>query len=243
MRHQIIFLYTFSLFLLFGLCGCFSSNPEDINAFVRPWEQTVSAEDYVLQPPDEIEIHCSKVPELHLQRQRIRPDGKVGFEGLGQVDAAGRTPGQLAEILKEKIMGLYSLVGENPIDVRVVAFRSKVYYVLGQVDFPGVKISSGRDTVFRALSAAQPNVLAWVGRIQVIRPSSGDDDGPKIFEVDFSRMRAHGDLSKNVLLQEGDVIYVPPTVVASIALKVEEFVRPIGRAFSTVNIVQGPNGN
>ncbi len=45
-------------------------------------------------------------------------------------------------------------------------------------------------------------------------------------------------MSKNVRLEEGDVIYVPPTILAAIAKVVEEFVRPIGSAFSTVNIVQ-----
>jgi hypothetical protein len=41
-----------------------------------------------------------------------------------------------------------------------------------------------------------------------------------------------------VLLQEGDVIYVPPTVLAAIAMKIEEVIRPIARAFSGANIVQ-----
>jgi hypothetical protein len=51
-------------------------------------------------------------------------------------------------------------------------------------------------------------------------------------------MAAHGDASKNILLQEGDIIYVPPTVLAAIAMKVEEVIRPIARAFAGVNIVQ-----
>jgi hypothetical protein len=50
-------------------------------------------------------------------------------------------------------------------------------------------------------------------------------------------MVAHGDASKDVLLQEGDIIFVPPTVLAGIALKLEEFLTPIGRAFSTVWVV------
>ena len=56
--------------------------------------------------------------------------------------------------------------------------------------------------------------------------------------MNFDRMIAHGDTSKNVLLQEGDIIYVPPTIFAAVAQVIEEFARPIGRAFSTVTIVQ-----
>ena len=239
MRHRAIFIQVVLLTFLVGVGGCFSSNPSDIKAFVRPAQVAVTAKDYILQPPDEIEIHCSKVPEIHLQRQQIRPDGKVSFEALGEIEAAGKTPRELAELLREKTLLLYALAGENPVDVRIVVYKSKVYYVLGQVYFRGPKVSTGRDTVLTALAAARPTVLAWIERIQVIRPSADKNVKPKIFEVNYDRMIAHGDTRKNVLLQEGDIIYVPPTVLAAVAMKIEEFVRPIGRAFSTVNIVQG----
>jgi polysaccharide export outer membrane protein len=225
------------LAFLTGLTGCFSSNPRDIEAFERVKEVDVTADDYILQPPDEIEIHCSKVPEIHMQRQRIRPDGKISFESLGELPAAGKTPKELTQILNEKVLMLYALMGDNPIDVRIVVYRSKVYYVLGQVHLPGPVSYTGRDTLFRALASAKPNPMAWLERIQVIRPSSNPNVKPKIFEMNFDKMAAHGDLSKNVLLQEGDIVYVPPTVMAAIALKMEEFLRPIGRAFSTINVV------
>jgi polysaccharide export outer membrane protein len=227
------------LLLLVGLTGCFSSNPADIEAFLKPAQVNVIAGDYVLQPPDEIEIHCSKVPEIHLQRQQIRPDGKVSFEGLGEIEVAGKTPKQVADILLPKVLMLYTLTGQEPIDVRVVAYESKVYYVLGQVHIPGPKECTGRDTLLYAIAQAKPNPMAWVERIQVIRPSADKNVRAKIFEVNLDRMMAHGEMSDNVLLQEGDIVYVPPTVLGAIALKVEEFVRPIGRAFSTVNIVTG----
>jgi len=230
----------FVLLVLVFACGCFSSNPVDIEAFMRPDEVDVSADRYVLQPPDEIEIHCSNAKELHLQRQQIRPDGKIFFESLGQIEAAGRTPSELADILREKVSMLYTLAGDWPVDVRIVGYESKVYYVLGQVAYPGPKTYTGRETVLGALAAARPTVLGWADRIQVVRPSSNPATEPKIFEVNYDRMIAHGDLSKNVLLQEGDIVFVPPTVLAAMAMKVEEVVRPIARAFSTVNVVEGP---
>jgi len=205
-----------------------------------PERVQVTAENYILQPPDEIEVHCSEVPEVDLQRQRIRPDGKISFEALGEIVAAGKTPRQLASNLRAKILELYKLTGDNPIDVRIIAYQSKYFYVLGQVYVPGPKLYTGRDTVLTAIAEAQPNPMAWVDRIQVIRPSSDKKVKPKIFEVNFDRMSAHGDTRKNVLLEEGDIIFVPPTVLAAIALKVEEFARPIGRAFSTVNVIAGP---
>jgi len=218
--------------------GCFSSQPEDINAFLRPYEVNVTAERYVLQPPDEIEILCLKAPEIHMQRQQIRPDGKISFEGLGEIEVAGKTVEETASILRTRVLQLYALSGDNPIDVRIVTFRSKVYYVLGQVFMPGPKMYTGRDTVLSAIADARPNPMAWVERIQIIRPSNNELIKPEIYEVNFERMRVHGDTSKNVLLQEGDIVYVPPTVLAALGLKVEEVIRPITRALTGTYIIQ-----
>ncbi len=224
--------------LLTGLTGCFSSHPRDIEAFLKPYQADVTCENYVLQPPDEIEIHCASIPELNAQRQRIRPDGKVGFETIGEIEAAGKTPEQLAEAIRQKASSLYTFVGDKPIEVRVIVFNSKSFYVLGQVYSPGPKLYTGRDTVMSAISDARPNALAWLERVQVIRPSADKNVKAKIFEVNFDRMAAHGELEKNVLLQEGDVIYVPPTVLAAIGLKVEEIISPIARAFTGASIIQ-----
>jgi protein involved in polysaccharide export with SLBB domain len=202
-------------------------------------KSTLTAKDYILQPPDEVRVYCSRVPEIHLISQRIRPDGYISFESLGKFYAAGKTPQQLSDIMKERILFLYALDGDNPIDVRILAYKSKVFYVLGHVFSPGSKTCTGRDTVFRAVSEANPTNSAWLGRIQIIRPSRDESIKPKIYEVDFDKMSAHGELYDDVFLEEGDIVYVPPTVLAAVGLTVRELVSPVAAAFSTVNVVQG----
>ena len=213
-----------------SLTGCFSSHPADIEAYLQPHKVDVTAERYVLQPPDQIIVNCSEVPEIHGHTQVIRPDGKISFEDIGEIEAAGRTPEQLANILRGKVLELYKLEGEKPVDIRIITYRSKKYYVLGQVIRPGPQVYSGRDTVFSALATTIPTPQAWLDRIQVIRPSRDKNIKAKIFEVNFDRMSAHGEQRKDVLLQEGDVIYVPPTILAAIAMKISEFVQPLGAA-------------
>lgn len=224
--------------LLVNLTGCFSSRAKDIQAFLMPEGTVVTAKDYVLMPPDEIEIHCAKIPEIHLQKQRIRPDGYVTFENLGSVEVAGKTPEQVADALRTKALELYALAGDKPIDIRITLYHSKVYYVLGEVERPGPKDYTGRDTALSAIAEAGITTLSWKQRIQVVRPSSNKNERPKIFELDFKKMTVHGDTSKNVLLQEGDIIYVPPTILASIGRTVQELTAPISSSFTTVTVVQ-----
>ena len=243
MRYVRIIGIAGTLLLAISVAGCFSSNPQDIEAFTKPYEVNVTSEKYVLQPPDEIEIRCSSVPEIHMQRQMIRPDGKISFEAIGEIEVAGKTPKEVSGILQEKAATLYNtknLPGESPIDVRIAVFRSKVYYVLGQVSRPGPKMYTGRDSVLTALAESQPNVMAWEQRVQVVRPSPDENVKARIFEVNFEKMTVRGDTSKDVLLQEGDIVYVPPTILAAIAMVIEEAISPIARAFYGAYLLQNP---
>jgi protein involved in polysaccharide export with SLBB domain len=226
--------------MTFGLTGCFSSNPENIQVFSMPYMVDTTSDSYILQPPDEVIVYCSKVPEIHGQQQQIRPDGKISFEGVGEIEAAGKSPKQLVADLRMKILDRYKadLVGEKAIDVRILGYQSKVYYVMGQVYEPGPRLYTGRDTVLTALAIARPNPVAWKERIQIIRPSYDENVEPKVFELNFDRMIAHGDTTMNVLLQEGDIIYVPPTILGWMALRIEEVIRPIARAFSGIYTVR-----
>lgn len=220
------------------LSGCFTSHPRNIAAFVKPDEVQTTAEEYILMPPDEITIHCSRVPEIDGQSQRIRPDGIISFEALGEIEAAGKTPEEVSRILEDKAASLYNLPGDKPIDVRLIAYQSKRYYVVGQVFRSGPKVFTGRDSVITALTTAQLNPMAWKSRIQVIRPSGRQDTPPKIFEVNYTWMTKHGDLRKNVLLEEGDIIYVPATPLAAVAMAIEQVMRPISRALTGTYMVE-----
>ena len=235
---RLMALITVILSLLVSLTGCFSAHEEDIEAFSKPDKVVLTSTNYVLMPPDEVEIHCSKVPEVHLQRQRIRPDGFITFENLGSIQAANKTPEEVSQLIQAKVLELYALSGENPINVQIATYQSKFYYVLGEVERPGPKIITGRDTTFTAIAAANPIATAWDKRIQVIRPSSDPNKKPKIFELNFKKMMVRGDLSKDVLLQEGDIVYIPPTVLASLGKTVQEVTMPVNSTFSTINTVQ-----
>jgi protein involved in polysaccharide export with SLBB domain len=222
------------------LAGCFSSHPEDIQAWVKPYEANVTADRYIVQPPDELELRCAQVPEVNMQRQRIRPDGKISFEVLGEFEVAGKTPEEISAMVGQRIKELYTLPGDHAVDVRLAVFASHVYYVLGQVSRPGPRNYTGRDSTLTAISEAQPNPLAWQKRIQVIRPAAQESTDPLIFEVNYKKMIIQGDTTKDVLLQEGDIVYVPPTVLAAFGMLLEEFISPVARAFYGAYLVQNP---
>ncbi len=244
MRYEKIFVGCVLVTLMVCLAGCFSARPEDIEAFLRPDEAQVTADDYLLQPPDQITVISTKVPELRGTdrtvglTQTIRPDGYVSFETIGEVHVAGKTPRQVAEIISERLKKLYTFATDYPVDVRLGRNQSKYYYIIGMVANPGAQIYTGRETTLSAIAKAVPNVQAWEEETQIIRPSLALSGKPKIFKLDFKRMIEHGDMSGNVLLQEGDIIYVPPTILASIGLTLQEIVGPLRGGASIVADVE-----
>ncbi len=223
------------------LTGCFKADEENLKAFKYPNEALVTMDSYQMLPADEVTVICSSVPELAGadvfvgQTQVIRPDGVISFERVGEISVAGKTPRQVAELIEERVSSMYKLAGANPVEVRVKN-QSHYYYMVGMLQDPGAKIFTGRETTLSALTRAVLTNYAWKDQIQVIRPTTPTEPS-KIFRLDYRELTEQGDMHKNVLLQEGDIIYVPPTILASIGLTVSEIVSPILQGSSAINAV------
>ncbi len=215
------------------LGGCAAPNG-DLAKFLKPYESNTSTTEYRLQPPDQITIQCARIAEVNGKSQKIRPDGMISFEGLGEIEAAGKTPKELAEDIKAKAESLYSIKGDYPIDVQISTYSSSLFYVMGEVALPGAKTYTGRETVLTAIADAKLQVTSWASKIRLVRPSPDGSEEANIIEINLKKMMKKGVMDRNVLLEEGDILYVPPTPLSAIAMVIEEFVRPIGRALSPV---------
>ncbi len=217
--------------LLSLLSGCASTAHEQLVAFLRAHEADVSAGRYVVQPPDAIRIHAPGAEEIDGTAQTVRPDGKVVLRLLGEVDVAGLSTQEIADKLKAQLSRYYV---DPEVVVEVAGYRSQFYYVFGQVEAPGPKPFTGRDTVLMALAEARPTFIAWRAQVRVTRPE-GPSGERKTIIVDLDRMIATGDASQNILLQEGDIIEVPPTPLGWVGLRMRELLYPLEPAVRAYN--------
>ena len=120
MKHASTMKIAFLSLIMLTLTGCFSSNPADIEAFMKPYEVDVTSDNYVVQPPDVVMMICPEVEEINEQEQQIRPDGKISFRNLGELDAAGKTISELRDAVREQVLELYQAdyINEKSIDVK-----------------------------------------------------------------------------------------------------------------------------
>ena len=205
------------------LAGC-DSTPiyTDYEAFIKTPMPVVAGKPYVIEPPDVIQIIAPNAPEIHGMQQKVRPDGFITVYLLGDVMAAGETPEALSLKLEQQILKFYRDV---VVQVTVVEFNSKVYYSAGQTII-GPHPYTGRDTVLDAVLRGGTPRTGHLEKVQVLRPS---DDGQTVarMTVNCKVMIETGDLRQNAILEEGDIVYIPPTPLAAAGIAMQNLFQPI----------------
>lgn len=217
--------------LLVLLVAACAPHYADYSAFVRHPLPLASSAPYRLAPPDAVAFDSPVVREVDGHRETIRPDGKITLPLLGEVTAAGKTCQQLSDELSKRAQTYYK---DANITVRIINFASKKIYVFGEVSVPGAYPYTGNNSVLGTLAQAQPTRLASTNNIQVLRPSY-DGKLRKRMTIDLNQMVRTGNTSHDAILHSGDIIFVPPSALASVGLAIQQLLLPITPAANTVN--------
>ena len=165
-------------------------------------EAATQSPDYVIGPEDGLSINVWKEADLTASLP-VRPDGKISLPLLGDVQAAGLTPLQLAGSITEK---LRKFLADPRVTVVVTAINSKHIYLVGEVAHTGTLPMTPNMTVLEALSTAGMNQFANTKRIYVMRSQNGKQEK---FPVNYRKLLKGEAMDQNYLLQPGDTIVVP----------------------------------
>ncbi len=157
-------------------------------------------EEYVLQPGDVISINVVEHPEFS-GRHKIRPDGRINYPVIGEVDVASLTCAQLVKIMQGK---LSSYVNNPVVSVSIEAYYANKIYVIGAV------IRGGEYQIYEPVDLIK--VIAMCGGlknaktkgIKIIR-----SDGT-IITVNTAELWASAKYdTKKYVLYPGDTMFVP----------------------------------
>jgi polysaccharide export outer membrane protein len=158
---------------------------------------------YRIGPGDTLQVFVWKEPDL-TRDVTVRIDGKISVALLGDVQAAGSTPGELAEELTRQ---LKRFIASPLVTVGVNQPRSTRFFVLGQVARPGEFPLSGPTTLVQALAVAGGfRDYAKTDEIVILRQEGG---ASTFVPVNYKRLESGRDGSQNVLLRPGDTVLVP----------------------------------
>jgi polysaccharide biosynthesis/export protein len=164
---------------------------------------TLDQATYLLGPEDTLEISVWKEPDLTKQLV-VRPDGKITYPLIGEVQAAGRTVKQLQE---EILKRLEKYVTDAHVTVILLKAQNYKIYVTGKVNKPGDFVIGKPVNVMQAISMAGGlTPFASPGSIMVLRTMGGKEE---VFGFNYKEVAKGQFLEQNRTLLPGDVVVVP----------------------------------
>jgi polysaccharide biosynthesis/export protein len=158
--------------------------------------------DYVIGADDLLKIVVWKETEL-TETLPVRPDGKISMPLLGDVAAAGMTPTDLAESIRQK---LKKYIADPRVTVVVAAMTSRRVFVTGEVSHSGAIPLLPHMTVLQALASAGFTQFANLKGIYVLRNEGGRQTK---LPFNYKEVVKGQHSEENVELRPGDTVVVP----------------------------------
>ena len=187
---------------------------------VQPPPAAPTASGYIVGAPDVLLVHILPDPEIS-REVRVRPDGMISVDLVGDVQAAGRTPLDIASDIQSQI-GRFKR--DAAVSVTVVSSPSQFVTIYGEVARPGTFALDTETRVSEAIGrVGGPKPFASLNGVRLIRSLGGRAE---IFDIELADIQK-GDLSTNIVVQEGDLIVVPPTALARVGYAMQMLLFPL----------------
>ena len=145
--------------------------------------------------------------EVELVREiEVTREGFIVIEQVGQIPVANLSMAELRALLRSRLARSYSGIDRGTVNftVTISQLRTNQIYVTGEVTQPGAYQLSSVATAMNALYAAGgPTELGNMRRVEINRRT-----GERL-TLDLYPYLLDGDISQDVLLEQGDNVHVP----------------------------------
>lgn len=162
---------------------------------------------YRLGVDDQVQVAVWRNPDLSVTVP-VRPDGKISVPLIGDVQAAGRTPMEVAANIKSKL-GYF--IRDPYVSIIVTDLQSHEYVsrvrVIGAVQNPqSIPYRQGMTVLDAVLAAGGINDFAAPNRTRLHRKEKNKIE---VIPIHLGTIMTKGALDGNINVQPGDVITVP----------------------------------
>ena len=163
-----------------------------------------STRPYLVGPLDRLVVDVFNVTGLTDREIQVDAAGKISFPLAGVIEVAGRTPGDVASLIAERLRATYI---KNPqVTVNLKEAVSQIVTVEGQVKKPGLYPVVGRMTLLQVMAVAEgPGDFANLENVIIYRTVRGQRFAA-VHDVDNIRQGAYPDpeIYPNDLVMVGD---------------------------------------
>jgi polysaccharide export outer membrane protein len=201
--------------------------PTQLGAVLPRWESVEAARgegvaEYRLAAGDVVDIMVFGHDDMRKELP-VRPDGRISYLLVGDLQAAGRTVEELRATLET---ALTKSLRYPQVDVVLKKARQASFSVLGEVVQPGVYPIEGATTLVEGIALAQGlasgqyegSTIETADLAHAFLVRRG-----KVVPVDFERVIHRGDTSQDVELEDGDFVYIPSSLAQEVYVLGEVF--------------------
>ncbi len=136
--------------------------------------------------------------------QTVLPDGSIGMPLVGKIHVSGQTPDQAAQTIAS---ALQRYVRHPVVTVSVTQQGPLNVLVLGNVKNPGKYALPPQGSMLTDAIAAAGGIGPVDGPYPDARIAASNGKDPA--QISLEKLLHDGDLSKNMPLQDGEVVYIP----------------------------------
>lgn len=174
---------------------------------------------YRVGAPDRLRVSILPDPAIR-ESVTVRPDGMISVELIGDVRAGGRTTEEISADIQNRILRFKR---DAVVTVSVESAQSETITIFGEVRSPGVHPLLHESRVAEVIgSRGGTTIFGWKSRIRLIRT---DGISTQVTRVNLARIQA-GDLTTNVQIEGGDILYVPPHPFAVVGYALQTLLFP-----------------
>lgn len=148
---------------------------------------------------------------------QVNREGNIDLMFLEDLKVMGLTEPELDDFLTMELKNYY-------VDPRVHVSIKEMVYVFGEAKAPGsYDFERGLTLAAILASAGGPTDDAKLKNVLVIR---GYYTNPHVIVSDISKMLKKGDISQNIVMEGGDIVYLPSRVITNVNYFLEQ-IKPI----------------
>ena len=195
------------LLLLVVLGGCGGSGP--VVSTDDEGLQEESSDDYVIGPGDGLQVFVWGHDDLSTTVQ-VRPDGQISTPLVEDLQAAGKTPTELARAVESVLTEYVRNPTVTVIVQQFVGEYARQIRVVGQAAEPqALSYRNGMTLLDVMIEVGGLSEFASGNKARIVRRENGQE---KVIRVRISDLLNKGDMDQNVRMMPGDVLIIPESV-------------------------------
>ena len=169
-----------------------------------------AAEEYIMTPGDQLQIYVLGHQDISSTRANsdssytVRPDGKLNFPLVGEIDVNGLTVFEFTNLLTKE---LSEYIINPKITVNVAKLGTTRVFVLGEVKNQGMHELTKSHRVLDALGAAG-GFTEKSAKKSIFLVRNGVREADRVQKLNILNYMKKGDMSQNLVLHEGDCLFL-----------------------------------